>query len=192
MDRATLRRGLVVLAITYFALWACGPIAVAPPPVPMAGGRTHELGLAPSMATRVPPCGISIECGGPSLAAWYRHTIGRSDVGAIAFGGSTTLGGVGVLFRHRLVQREAFLVALQLDGGFLYAAAGLPLAFALSEQTWVHLTPQVRGQAWVPLRLSTGLTFTSRGGVSLGAEAGAGWVDRGLGLDGTLHLGAQF
>lgn len=192
MHTPVLRRGLTLLGITYFALWACGPIAVAPPPVPMAEGRTQEIGLAPSFGAAV-PCAVDFVCSGPSLAGWYRTRVGKSDLGAFVFAGTPSLVGAGFLFRYRLVEQDRLVAALQLDGGFLYGALGVPIAFSVADHTWIYVTPQVRAQLWSPARIGTGLRWTSPGGLALGVEGGVGWSgSAAVLLDGTLSLGAQF
>jgi hypothetical protein len=192
-----LRRGLYTLCALYFVLWACGPALSGPPPVPMAEGRTDELGLAPHVglawSTQMAPTTrcedplISL-CAGPSGQLWYRHRFEHFDLGGTLFGGRPTLLGGGALFRWRFYEKPAMNVALQADAGLLWGALGVPVSWALSDRTWLTLHPQMALKTWAPLRLGAGLTHTTNQGLLLGLEAGAGTA-----LDGiqTIDLGGQ-
>lgn len=215
---AALRRGLYALCVLYFALWACGPALSGPPPVPMAEGRVDEVGLSPHLgvawpepaepvttatpsAPPPPRTGLTLDCAqplqatcaGPSGQLWYRHRFERFDVGGVLFGGRPTLIGAGALFRWRFVEEPGVIVALQADGGFLWGSLGVPVAWAITDRTWLSLHPQVAFKTWSPLRLGTGLTHTTRDGLLLGLELAAGVMPgETRTFDAGFHLGYQF
>lgn len=201
MKTTAVRVGIAVLGVAYFALWACGPALSGPPPIPMADGRTDELGLAPHLGTVLDPGGPSVACeqpllstcGGPSLQAWYRHRAEHFDIGAVAFGGQVTLVGAGVTFRYRAVENERFVLGIQADGGFLWLATGVPMAFALSDRTWVSVHPQLALKTWSPVRVGVGLFHTTPTGILIGAEAAPGWFPtETLAVDVGAYVGFQF
>ncbi|MBX2798870.1 MAG: hypothetical protein KTR31_14435 [Myxococcales bacterium] len=172
------RWAIAVLAVTYFALWACGPATFGPPPTPMADGNQHELGVTTTWLESIgeqESCVVAsgVVCRGPSLAAWYRFQTGRADIGVSLFGGNFNVG-VGMQFRARFIDEPRVFWALQLDAGFLYGAVGLPAGIAISDEVWLYVSPQVRAQLLAPFRLGAGVTWRPpEKGLRLGAELGA-------------------
>jgi hypothetical protein len=171
----------------------------------MAEGRTDELGLSPHVGlawtTATPPSArcdddggvLRSNCAGPTGQLWYRHQFERFDLGGTLFGGQPTLVGGGVLFRWRFYERPGVRLALQTDAGFLWGAIGVPMAWAVSDKTWLSVHPQLALKKWAPLRLGTGLTHVTDDGILLGLEAAAGTAFDGVQtIDLGGHVGIQF
>lgn len=204
-DLRRLRSAVAVLGVSYFALWACAPIAANPPPAPMAEGRQHELGLTPSAtltsstaaAAFGEQCssGFSLEvgCGGPSLAAHWRFSAKRFDLTSQVFAGTSNFLGANVRVGARVVQTEKVFVAPTIQAGWLAGGVSVYTGVALSPQTWLVLTPTVQTSAHSLLRGSAGLWHTTPGGAVVGFEVGGGtggavspWA-----VDAAFTVGAQ-
>ena len=158
----------------------------------MAEGRNHEVGLAP--AGVVGPCGgtdaLMLPCSGPSLAAWYRHRYDQVEIAAVAFGGRPSLVGVVGTLAWRVVDKDRLVVAPKVGLGFLSAGLSVPVAAAVSDRVWWWIEPGASVRTERPLRLGTGISYTSGKGIVIGAEVGGGYGTVPL-LDFGLLVGFQ-
>jgi hypothetical protein len=169
MDRAALRRSLVALGVTYSVLWACAPAFSVPPPVPMSDGRQLELGAAGGVTlAEDDPFGNGTVY--PDGMLFFRaHTAPRLDVGLTAFGGLSTLVGLGAWLDWRIVDTDRVVLGPGIAGGFLYAEASLPVAVRVAPTGWLYTRPRFGfGRAEIPL----GFTLSLPQGVGLMVEAG--------------------
>ncbi|MCB9685826.1 MAG: hypothetical protein H6735_12365 [Alphaproteobacteria bacterium] len=205
---SALRRGLLVLGVAYFALWACAPAVFGPPPAPMSDGRSHELGLGASEGVAIGEnlstgaleadvfCDsgpLTSGCGGPAFQAWYRYDRGHADVRVTAFGGLSTLVGVGGSFAYRVLDTDRVFVAPQLSGGFLYGSVGVPVGIALVPSAWVVITPYATVSASAPFRLSEAIWVEAPGRVDVGFELQQGWTPDNTGiLTAAAQVGFRF
>jgi hypothetical protein len=189
------RRAVVALAVTYFALWACAPLTAAPPPTPMAGERQHEVGLGggfggdPTAAPGSTAC--LLDCAGPDGLLWYRHTFKRLELGA-ELGAGTTYGvGLGGHMRVYPVATDNVRLGGRIDLGAVYAGAGIPLAVG-SGPVWVYTEPWIGANLRSPIRFPLGINLTSEQGVSVTLEGMVG-PDAGTGMmvHGFFGLGFQ-
>lgn len=210
MQRTTaLRRGLILLGVAYFALWACAPILAGPPPAPMADGKHVELGLAASESVLLAPevladCGGDVfdgDCAGPTSQLWFRYARNRFGLDARLFAGFPTLVGAGAGLSYRVVDEDHLFVAPQLSAGAAYGSLGVPIGFGVGPDTWIVLTPAVTTSFFAQGRLSEAVWHTSKRGLVFGAEVSQGtavidaWDSGGpmptLNVTAALQLGFQ-
>jgi len=179
------RNSVFALAVSYFALWACAPIASGPPPAPMAAGREHELGGVASWTQMAPgtrgfldaDCDaqlVQISCSGPSLAAWYRFDRDRFDLTTQLFAGTASFAGASARVAYRVVQTDHVFVAPALQGGWLSGGVSVPVGVAVSPSTWLVFTPTAQLSQTQLLRGSAGVWHTGPRGFVFGVELGAG------------------
>ncbi|MCB9688619.1 MAG: hypothetical protein H6738_22945 [Alphaproteobacteria bacterium] len=183
MQRSTaLRRGLLLLGVAYFALWACAPILAGPPPAPMAEGKHVELGLSGSESVLLAPevrgdCGGDVvdgDCAGPTAQLWFRYDKKHFGFDARLFGGFPTVFGVGAGLSYRVVDQEHLFVAPQLSAGAAYGSLGVPVGLSVAPDTWVVLTPALTTSFFAQARLSEALWHTSKRGLVVGGELSQG------------------
>lgn len=150
----------------YFALWACAPVAMVRPPVPMPADDKGEFGVAAGINEALESTGYMTPLSspnGPSAQIWYAHHFAddRLVVGGVLFGGTSSLVGTGVTLRYNAIRGERFRLGVDLDGGFAWASAGVPMAVRLNDALWLYTAPsvglRVAQAARVPLGLSIGV-----------------------------------
>lgn len=135
----------MALAGPLCALWGCVPVTQLPPPVPMAKGDEAMIGAAlvggawdttnqerPTSATFISVQGFKMV---PLTDRW--------NLGGTAFLGSHESGGIGAFARLDLVEGDRLYLGAQAGGGFLYAALGLPVGFAVTDSLWLYTHPAV-------------------------------------------------
>ena len=136
---------------------------------------------------------LTSPCAGPAGEVWFRYDKGRNDLRVTAFGGSSTMGGVGAAYAYRVVDTDQVFVAPQLSLGFLYGALGLPVGISVAPRTWFVLTPSAVASATGPFRLSEGLWADTSRRVALGVELQEGVAPDGvLVFTGAAHVGFSF
>lgn len=117
----TLLRAVMARAVPFCALWGCAPVTQLPPPVPMAKGDEAMIGAA--------------LVGG----AW--DTTNQERPTSATFISVQGFKMVPLTDRWNL-GGTAFLGA-QAGCGFLYAALGLPVGFAVTDSLWLYTHPAV-------------------------------------------------
>ncbi len=168
---------LLGLCIAYFALWACAPMAAVPPMLPRNQGEISRLDLAvggttwnvgDGSSTSTPPRTTSIQ-GQVSYLAQFKY----ADIGGLLTVGNFSYAGVGVFTRFHLVDMENFQLGLQLSGGWLFAAAALPVSVRLEDlPVWVYTAPSYGMQAGA-MRLPLGVAWRATEGLDWFLEGGA-------------------
>ncbi len=171
MPRHPLPTLICGIAIGYFALWACAPPTMLPPPLPAAPGEMRIGGaIGPSgqiyrseSCPRCPPSQLYVDPGG-AAQAWFMRRFGqRFDVGWSLYGAywhEWAGGGGGSGFvRFGLVETDRLYVGAQADLGWLYARAGVPIAARVAEGVWVTTGPALVAGMLGPLQVPLGLSF---------------------------------
>jgi hypothetical protein len=186
--RARIWRALVVapavVAVTYFAFWACAPALTSPEPVALGDARngvsfgvsaTSIVGMRPVDCVAAGEFTPSTACLGVDGAISYRRAFrSGTELGVVIGGGMTRIVAGGVLVRHYFVDTDRVRFGLGLQGGWLWAEAGLPMAFRVSENAWVWLMPsgglRFHGLARLPVGVSVDVSPRTRVSFELAAE----------------------
>jgi hypothetical protein len=147
-------RSLAMIAAAYFVFWACAPPTSLPPPVPMAADQAVEFGGAATggaYLTTSRSCPESQGCSpeldptyGADAQLWLSTPVGdRGTLGALLFGGTTTVIGGGGFGRVKLNSSPDSYIGLQGSAGWLWASVGVPLSVRVAGDTWLYTSPSV-------------------------------------------------
>ncbi len=85
------------------------------------------------------------------------------EIGSSLYGGSNGPAGAGLTMRFHALQNRKFRLAVDVDGGLLYASLALPLSLRIWDRLWLYFNPTLRGSrmTWglgLPLGLSIQLS----------------------------------
>lgn len=178
---------LGTLCAAYFALWACAPVAMVRPPVPMPADDRSEIGLAAGINEALETTGYLTPMStpnGPTGQLWYAHHFGddRFVLGAVVFGGTSSLIGTGVTLRYNAVRAQRFRLGLDVDGGLGWVSAGVPMAFRFTDALWLYTAPSAGYRAAQAIRVPVGLSIGLGDHVLLTPEVSVGAGGAGNGL----------
>lgn len=150
-----------VAVSAYFALWACAPAATMRAPIPMSAEDPNEIALGFAATTGPEPALTSFANNhGLDAQAWYLHRFGtHAQVGGTLFAGQTGLLGAGVLGRFPLRTTDKFTFGVDVEGGLLWVATGVPMAWNLGGNTWIYTEPSVGWRFDNTFRLPVGIGF---------------------------------
>jgi hypothetical protein len=123
------------------ALWllACAP-SQSLRPAHALGERDHELGLAVS---RIGPRPFVIEPARQVAQGWWSTKLGEhwATSALVAFDTSGVLAGSAL--RVDLWRGSSFAAASEIELGFLWAAASLPLSLRVYGDAWLYASPRI-------------------------------------------------
>ena len=162
---------LVLFAFTSTA--GCGPLATFRPISALTSERAHELGLG---AVAVSPRPYVDERWGHAGQLWFttRATSWLQLSGISAFDAGAL--GVGVGATASVVRGDRFAAGVQAEAGYGWAAAGLPFAVRLFEQSWIYGEPRVTNYGIYPMvGTPVGLSLHIEKGAFLRLEYQASW-----------------
>jgi hypothetical protein len=144
------------VAVCYFAFWACAPTSTLPPPVPMADQPHGEYyaGLGSGLGWNSwPPEGESADLAALNVNAAFGYNLGDGvSSGLIAYGPGVydlrwaefwPSAGAGAYLRYLATPGQRFATGFNLQVGWLYASAGLPLSGRLGRRVWLWTQPSV-------------------------------------------------
>lgn len=174
------RRRAPALPAALLGLVACAPAAVLPPPVPFAAGQSMQAGASASAGALWPAredhaCAQALGCAGASAAFWVGGARGKAELGVVGFAGNTSLFGGGVYGRYWYLETPDWRLGGELQAGWLWASAGVPMARRLGPNLWGWAAPSAGLRYLSLLRLPVGLSWSPREQLLLGAELSAGW-----------------
>ncbi|MED5369790.1 MAG: hypothetical protein VX899_02140 [Myxococcota bacterium] len=163
------------------ALWGCAPAAMMGPPVPLAVDTPLEISAAAVGSGPVTPegeggCSLLWGCRGVSGQLSGRVALSeRLEVGGVVYGGNISGAGAGVYGRLWYVDAPRFRLGGELQGGFAWAAAALPMAGMVSERVWITASPSVglRHLSVVRVPLGVGVQLSERWWLQ--GELAVGW-----------------
>ena len=180
-------------AIVLLVLCACVPMSANPPPTPMPQQAMRELGVGvnrgmlfdsdgvitdrvfPEFGLDLPPLANLYGSVRIPTSLWSRRP-GRDkhdEVGLIGNLGTTVLSGGGYV-RRSIVRDDGVSIGLQLDGGWLWVGASLPLAYRLTDSFWLTTMPGMRGGAGLLVAdLPVGMGWQLNDAFRIDAEVGA-------------------
>ena len=168
-----------MVCVAYFALWACAPAATVRPDLPMANGKSVGVGVGGTAGllprTNCTKLASSTSADGCAAGHLWVHIDTGSwfEFGVVGFVGDINLLGVGPYARFRLVTEDNFRMSLDASAGFLWFAAGLPMALRVSNGLWVYTEPSVGMRMFNAGRLPLGVAM-DLGMVRVHAELGLG------------------
>lgn len=182
-QRAT-SSGILTLIAT---LTGCAPPSSLPPPVPMGADQSLELGGAASLGGL-----ISQRTQTDHLGNELSHTVAEPAVGGqlwgdvdlgqrLRLGGTLFLegyvdtgvaGGGGLFARMRMDHSARSYVGLQVELGWAYGSAGLPVAYEVVDGIWVYTTPSLGFSYRGLLRLPAGFSLALSEQMLFSAELG--------------------
>ncbi len=193
--KAAPRRALIIVisivSVGYFALWACAPATTVRPNVPLQANSNMAVGAGAS-ANRILRAPTSSSSGFldfcttgtcPAGHIWTYWQLSESfGLSAIAFAGQGTLLGAGLSLRYLLVDDGPLRISADLEGGFLWIGAALPISYRLSDDVAVYTNPSVGFRMQNAMRWPIGVAVDA-GRFRLTLEAGVGATGRGSPLD---------
>lgn len=151
----------------------CGPLATLRPISALTAQGTHELGLG---AVAVSPRPYVDERWSQAGQVWFTTKatpwlqlsgISAFDTNALGAG----LGATGLVVRGR-----SFMAGVEGEAGYGWAAAGIPFAARLFEQTWIYGEPRVTNFGKnASLGTPVGLSLHVEKGAFLRLEYQASW-----------------
>jgi hypothetical protein len=146
----------------------------APPSPPMPSDAKQEFGGG--------VMGAVGNTGGPHLAPfgngqlWFRKKVGpqlQDERGAIIQTGWPALISGGVYTRRSMAaSNEVRSINYQLEGGWLWAGASLPMAVKVGDNTWLTTQPGIRMSFVGLVQLPVGFSWELNNNMRLDAEIG--------------------
>jgi hypothetical protein len=168
---------------------SCGPLASLRPISALNAQSANELGLG---TVAVSPRPYVDERWSHTGQLWFtmRATPWLQLSGISAFDASAI--GIGVGATASLVRAQSFVAGVGGEAGYGWAAAGLPLAARLFDQTWIYAEPRVTNYGIYPLfGAPVGLSLYVDRGAFLRLEYQASW-ERVQAFNLRHHLAAGF
>jgi hypothetical protein len=154
------------------ALAACAPIGTFRPLVPLSVEDPRELtvGWTQSFNSAAVPLGDYPFGDGPNFQIWLDGRLGPKVTfgGGVFAGQSEGLGG-GLGARFVLVDGPRWRLGLDVNGGFGWVDAGMPVAFQLNPGAWLYTEPSLglRLPGLIRLPLGLRLAFSEHGALDL-------------------------
>ena len=156
-------------------LLGCSPIAGLRPASGLLPDRRLEVGggaaiLGPRPFVEEPTRGTGQLWATGRVGQWITlSAIGAFDTSAFALGGA---------MRLNVLRWDRVAAGVEVEAGFAWAGASLPLALRLFDETWLYTAPRVgtRSYDWA-LELPVGLSVRVYGGWMVRAEYRVSWVD---------------
>ena len=172
LAQSVLACALAIGAWAYFGLCACAPVSTFRPIRQLPLESRNEVGFGGEIQTVTGdlPNG-SVGGGGGTI--WYAHRWDRFQLGVLAFGNSLTLFGGGLSLRPILIDRDTFQLGLEIEGGWLWVGAGVPVAMRLNDDVWVYSRPSISGQLLRRLQFPIGVDLALDPSLSLVLEIAA-------------------
>ena len=177
----SLARITAISASAWFAFWACAPPASLPPPVPMAADQSFEIGAAAETGELFKRSDPAFDEQTYGAQAWLQFRTGDpTEAGIVLALSKPGLYAGGGYFRYRPVHTEHFTLGAQVEGGFLWASLGMPVAVSPMDNLWFYTEPAVGfnqlGLVQIPVGVS--YEFAGHGMVDLefGSFLGGGYV----------------
>ena len=173
-------------AIVFLVLCACAPMSANPPPTPIPEQAMGELGFGVNRGmlfdsdgvitdrtelTLPPVANLRVSARLPtSLFGLDKH----NEVGLVGSLGTPAGLSAGGYFRHSIVRDDGVSVGLQLDGGWLWAGASLPLAYRITGSFWLTTMPGMRASAGhLVAHLPVGMGWQLNDAFRIDAEVGS-------------------
>ncbi len=163
---------------------ACAPSAMLGTPLPLAVSATGTpaevsvalTGTGPVAQPQEGGCLLLGGCEGLSGQLSGRFTWReRVDLGGVAFVGNTSGAGAGVYGRFWYVDNPRFRLGGELQVGFAWVAAGVPIAGMVHERLWITANPSIGLRSLSVMRVPMGVAFKLGERSWLTAEMAVGW-----------------
>lgn len=179
----SLARLAAVGAGAWFAFWACAPPVALPPPVPFAADQSFEAGVAGMT-------GVALYRPDPQYSprfyggqGWLQFRLGEPAEAGVVLAASTTRYFAGGGFvRVRPLRKEHFTMGFQVEGGWLWGAVGMPVAFSPTPKIWLYTEPEIGFNSLGLLTLPVGTRFLLSEHLMLDLELGTA-VGPAVGID---------
>ncbi|MFT5584582.1 MAG: hypothetical protein ACI9VR_002167 [Cognaticolwellia sp.] len=170
-------------------IWAlaigCAPSAMLGTPLPLATGPNGMTppevsvaltGIGPVAEPQEGGCVLLGGCEGLSGQVSARFTWReRVDLGGVAFAGNTSGLGAGVYGRFWYVDNPRFRLGGELQVGFAWVAAGVPIAGMVHERVWITANPSIGLRSLSVMRVPVGVAIKLGERTWLSAEIAVGW-----------------
>ena len=99
----------------------------------------------------------------------------RVDLGGVAFAGNTSGLGAGGYGRFWYVDNSRFRLGGELQAGFAWVAAGVPIAGMVHERVWITANPSIGLRSLSVMRVPMGVAIRLGERTWLSAEMAVGW-----------------
>jgi hypothetical protein len=162
---------------TLLLVWttSCGPFASFRPISALISEKSRELGLG---AVTVSPRPYVDEPWRQAGQLWFTaRATSWLNVSAISAFDAGALG-VGVGAAMPVLRSSRFVGGVEAEAGYGWAAAGIPLAGRLFEQTWLYSAPRITNFGIYPaVGVPVGLSLHVQQGAFVRLEYQASWMD---------------
>jgi hypothetical protein len=154
---------------------SCAPLGTFRPVSALMNDRDREIGLG---AVTVSPRPYVDEPWRQAGQLWFStKATSWLNLSAISTFDAQALG-VGIGGTALIVQSNRFAAGVEAEAGYGWAAAGIPIAGRLFEQTWIYASPRVTNYGIYPaLSLPAGLSVHLEKGAFVRLEYQASWVN---------------
>jgi hypothetical protein len=164
-----------LLALVTSATSACAPLASFRPASGLVEGRTHEVGggamvEGPRPFVDEPMRAVAqLWFSGRASDKLTLTGIGAFDLSAVALGGAARLD---------VARFDRFVLGGEVEAGWVWAAADVPMALRLFDQTWLYTAPRFgnRGLMWA-VDMPLGLSARIYEGLMLRVEYRISWPE---------------
>ena len=161
------------ILLMFWGVMGCVPMTSAPPAVPIPQAYGHEFGGALQGGTGVHH-GVSEPL--TNLQMWYRDRTNFTDeqeTGAIMQVGFPAGVSAGGYWRGKFeLESENVAMGPQVEGGWLWFGAGLPMAFRVGENHWVTTQPSFRLSMFSLIHVPVGYSWQVSQDLRLDLETG--------------------
>src|SRR6185503_7937969 len=168
------RASTTAVLLTIALAPACAPLATFRPPSAFMGGRTMEMGLGAATVGPRPYVDERWLYAGQTwftvrAAPWlHLSAISTFDPRAVALGGAATA---------LAIRADRFVGGAEVELGYGWAAAGLPMALRLFEEHWLYTAPRVGNFGIDPaFGLPIGISLHLHGAAFARFEYQTSWV----------------
>lgn len=167
-----LSRFVVVASIAWFVLWACAPMSSNPPPTPMPEAAKRELTVGTTGGHHDSVLPTYLQASARIATGSDKH----HEAGFLVNAPLEMIGyiGAGGYYRHSLVHDDTISAGLQVELGWAWGGASLPLAYRVTDSFWLTTMPGVGIGFSNLVRLPVGIGWQYNEHARLDAEMGIG------------------
>ena len=172
------------MIVAVLGLVACTPTMMAPPAAPLDPGHSRSFGLGyTAHKESISAAERSMDGDSPIMSGgqfWLRRkskpsteTEAETESGLLISFGMTSFGAAGTYFRRRINGLpESVYIGTQLEWGWIWGGAALPIGLRIHDDIWVYMQPTIRYPAILMAHLPLGLSIDLADTIRLDVQGG--------------------